>query len=128
MAIDPLHVCGNAANLEYRTIRLFYRSENLFCFVLSLAAFPQTCKGSIGKRKKTLLCIISQPFIFTILENLSKRNHLIFRDFLFRNFLFRVITFSRFKPEGIACRDVGHVFWVYTGIGIAKQLFVLGLL
>ena len=30
--IDPSHVCGNAAKLEYRTIRLFYRSKNfLFC-------------------------------------------------------------------------------------------------
>ena len=37
--IDPLHVCGNAANLEYRTIRFFYRSR--------LAAFPQTCKRGL---------------------------------------------------------------------------------
>ena len=31
--IDPFHVCGNAAKLEYRTIRLFYRRRKfpLFC-------------------------------------------------------------------------------------------------
>ena len=34
--IDPLHVCGNEANLEYRTIRIFYRSKNFFCFVLQI--------------------------------------------------------------------------------------------
>ena len=46
-AIDPLHDCGNAANLEYRTIRFF--AEEKISFVLSsrLAAFPQMCKGSI---------------------------------------------------------------------------------
>ena len=45
LSIDPLHVCGNAANLEYRTIRLFYRSENFFCFVLQFGCIPTDVKG-----------------------------------------------------------------------------------
>ena len=41
--IDPFHVCGNAAKLEYRTIRFFF-TEAKISFVLSssLATFPQT--------------------------------------------------------------------------------------
>ena len=46
LCIDPLHVCGNAANLEYKT-RFFYRSENFFCFVLQIGCIPMMCKGSI---------------------------------------------------------------------------------
>ena len=30
-----------AANMEYRTIRFFYRSENLFCFVLQIGCIPR---------------------------------------------------------------------------------------
>ena len=41
---DPLHVRGNAANLEGRTIRFFYRSENFFCFVLQIGCIPMMCK------------------------------------------------------------------------------------
>ena len=44
---NPLHVRGKAANLEDRTIRFFYRSENLFCFVLQIGCIPMMCKGSI---------------------------------------------------------------------------------
>ena len=49
--IDPLHVRGNAANLEYRTIRFPLLTEAKISFVLSsrLAAFPQMCKGSIAR-------------------------------------------------------------------------------
>ena len=43
--IDPFHVCGNAAKLEYRTIRLFYRSANFLCFVLQFGCIPTDVKG-----------------------------------------------------------------------------------
>ena len=42
--IDPLHVCGNAANLEDKT-RFFYRSENFFCFVLQIGCIPTDVQG-----------------------------------------------------------------------------------
>ena len=42
---DPLHVHGNAANLEDRTIRFFYRSENFFCFVLQIGCIPTDVQG-----------------------------------------------------------------------------------
>ena len=32
-------------NLEYRTIRFFYRSENLFCFVLQIGCIPTDVQG-----------------------------------------------------------------------------------
>ena len=44
----PLPVCGNVANLEYRTIRFFYRSDNFFCFVLQIGCIPTDCKASIS--------------------------------------------------------------------------------
>ena len=52
--IDSLHICGNAANLEYRTIIKIQFTEAKICFVLSskLAAFPQTCKGSVEQRTR----------------------------------------------------------------------------
>ena len=48
--IDPLHICGNAANLEYRTIRFFYRSENFFCFVLQIGCIPTDMQGVCAKQ------------------------------------------------------------------------------
>ena len=45
MGIDPLHVCGNAVNLEYRTIRFLYRSDNFFCFVLQIGCIPSDVQG-----------------------------------------------------------------------------------
>ena len=46
--IDPFHVSGNAANLEYRTIRFFYKSENFFCFVLQIGCIPTVVEGVYG--------------------------------------------------------------------------------
>ena len=43
LCIDPLHVCGNAANLEDKTKEIFASITKSYC----LAAFPRTCKGSI---------------------------------------------------------------------------------
>ena len=37
--------CGNAANLEYRTIRFVYRRENFFCFVLQIGCIPTDVQG-----------------------------------------------------------------------------------
>ena len=45
LSVDPLHVCGNAVNLEYRTIRFFYRSEMFFCFVLQIGCIPTDVQG-----------------------------------------------------------------------------------
>ena len=45
ITIDPLHVCGNAANLEDRTIRFFYRRENFFYFVLQIGCIPTNVQG-----------------------------------------------------------------------------------
>ena len=46
--IDPFHVCGNAAKLEDKTKEIFASvKKNLIVLYSSLAAFPQTCKGSI---------------------------------------------------------------------------------
>ena len=44
-SLDPLHVSGNAANLKYRAIRFFYRSENFFCFVLQIGCIPTDVQG-----------------------------------------------------------------------------------
>ena len=38
--IDPLYVCGNAANLEDRTIRFFTNAKIYFALSSRLAAFP----------------------------------------------------------------------------------------
>ena len=48
--IDLLHVWGNAAKLEYRTIRLFYRSDNFFCFVLQIGCIPTDVQGVYTKQ------------------------------------------------------------------------------
>ena len=45
ITIDPFHVCGNAAKLEYRTIRFFYRSENSLCFVFQFGCIRTDVKG-----------------------------------------------------------------------------------
>ena len=47
--IDPLHICGNAANLEYRTI---IKSENLFCFVLQIGCIPTDVQGVCRTKNK----------------------------------------------------------------------------
>ena len=56
VTIDPLHFCRNAANLEYRTIRFLYRSDNLFCFVLQIDCIPTAVQGvyTVQKHYKTL--------------------------------------------------------------------------
>ena len=46
--IDPFHICGNAANLEDKTKEIFASVKNLIVLYSRLAAFPQTCNGSIG--------------------------------------------------------------------------------
>ena len=45
--MDPLHVCGNAANLENRTKIFFYRSENFFSFVLQIGCIPIDFKSIV---------------------------------------------------------------------------------
>ena len=49
--VDPLRVCGNAANLEYRTIRCFSRNENFFSFVLQIGCILTDVKGVYSKIK-----------------------------------------------------------------------------
>ena len=65
--IDPLHVRGNAANLEDRTMRFFTwewilipRREHLFCFVLQLGCIPKTCKGSILPLKEHWKALLTE--------------------------------------------------------------------
>ena len=59
---DPFHVCGNAVNLEYRTIRLFYRIEHLFCFVLQIGCIPTDVRGVYRSKK----CSFRKIHEFTI--------------------------------------------------------------
>ena len=54
--IDPLHVCGNAVHLEDKTKEIFASLKKVSLFIVlysRLAAFPQTCKGSILKISKS---------------------------------------------------------------------------
>ena len=66
--LDPPQ--GKAVNLEYRTIRLFYRSENVLCFVLRFGCIPRDVKGVyclIGQvENSSFLIIHSQTFKFPI--------------------------------------------------------------
>ena len=41
----PLSRLWGCSNLEYRTIRLFYRSENFLCFVLQFGYIPTDVNG-----------------------------------------------------------------------------------
>ena len=70
-AIDPLHVCGNAANLEYRTIIFFTEAKIYFVLSSRLAAFPQTRKGSIDctGRQNSFYSFQSLVFVLTQLHN-----------------------------------------------------------
>ena len=45
LCIDPLYICGNAANLEDKTKEFFTSVKNLIVLYSRLAAFPQMCKG-----------------------------------------------------------------------------------
>ena len=84
--IDPFHVCGNAANLEYRTIRLFYRSENFVCFVLQSGCIPTAVKGvysylGIEPNQLTLRLMAKCQafFFFLVLLTFFSEKTLVFR-------------------------------------------------
>ena len=55
--IDPLHVRGNAANPEGRTIRFFYMRIDLVlsCFVLQIGCIPMMYKGSAHSSKTSYI-------------------------------------------------------------------------
>ena len=42
---DPLHVCGNAANLEDKTKEIFASVKNSYCSVLQIGCIPTDMQG-----------------------------------------------------------------------------------
>ena len=58
-SIDPLHVRGNAANLEDRTILFLHENRILiprsdFFFVLQIGCIPMMCKRSVEALRKCI--------------------------------------------------------------------------
>ena len=43
--IDPLHVCGNAANLEDKTKEIFASVKKSYCSVLQIGCIPTDMQG-----------------------------------------------------------------------------------
>ena len=48
-AIDPFHVCGNAANLEDKTKEIFASVKQSYCSVLQIGCIPTDVKGVYTK-------------------------------------------------------------------------------
>ena len=44
-SIDPVHVCGNAANLEYKTKWIFASVKQSYCPVLQIGCIPTDVQG-----------------------------------------------------------------------------------
>ena len=58
--IDPLHTCGNAANLEDKTKEIFASVKNYYCSVLQIGCIPTDVQGVYTSRPLHHINIIFQ--------------------------------------------------------------------
>ena len=56
--IDPLHVCGNAANLEYKTKEMFASVKKYLGSILQIGCIPTDVQGVYFPNSKDLLAVI----------------------------------------------------------------------